>query len=142
MRERREDIPTLVRYFVREFATRMRKPIETIPAESMEALVQYSWPGNVRELRNVLERSIIVTTGTRLRIPKEALNESAQLAELAVVPMADAERRHIIDALHAANWVVGGPKGAAAMLGMKRTTLQWRMDKLGIQVRTRRSVGA
>jgi formate hydrogenlyase transcriptional activator len=140
LRERREDIPTLVRYFVREFSTRMRKPIETIPAESMEALVRYSWPGNVRELRNVLERSIIVTTGTRLRIPKEALDESAQLAELAVVPMADAERRHILDALNATNWVLGGPKGAAVLLGLKRSTLQSRMQKLHIQ-RARRHAG-
>ena len=140
LRERPEDIPILVRYFVQEFSTRMRKPIETIPAESMEALVQYSWPGNVRELRNVLERSIIVTSGTRLRIPKDALNESAQLTEQAVLPMADAERRHILDALNATNWVVGGPKGAAVLLGLKRSTLQSRMQKLSIQ-RARRHAG-
>jgi formate hydrogenlyase transcriptional activator len=140
LRERREDIPTLVRYFVRQFSTRMHKTIETVPAESMEALVNYSWPGNIRELRNVLERSIIVTSGTRLRIPKDALDESAQLADPAVIPMADAERRHILEALNAANWVVGGPKGAAALLGLKRSTLQSRMQKLQIQRARRNAV--
>jgi formate hydrogenlyase transcriptional activator len=134
LRERREDIPTLVRYFVQEFSTRMRKPIESIPVEVMTALVNYAWPGNIRELRNVLERSVIVTQGKRLRIPKDALDDSAQTPEGGVVPMAEAERRHIMEALAASKWVVGGPKGAAAMLGLKRSTLQSRMEKLGIRV--------
>ena len=134
LRERREDIPTLVRYFVQEFATRMRKQIETIPAEAMESLVRYAWPGNIRELRNVLERSVIVTSGKRLRIPKDALDESAQLPESAgVLPLAEAERRHILEALNSTHWVVGGSKGAAALLGLKRSTLQSRMQKLQIQ---------
>jgi formate hydrogenlyase transcriptional activator len=137
LRDRREDIPTLVRYFVQEFATRMRKEIAAIPADAMAVLVNYSWPGNIRELRNVLERSVILTSGTRLRIPKDALydsrDESGQSPDSAVLPMADAERRHILEALHASNWVVGGPKGAAALLGLKRSTLQSRMQKLGIQ---------
>ncbi|MGH9558977.1 MAG: sigma 54-interacting transcriptional regulator [Bryobacteraceae bacterium] len=132
LRERREDIPALVRYFVQEFSTRMRKEIEAIPVEAMESLVNYSWPGNIRELRNVLERSVIVTSGKRLRIPKDALDESAHLAEPSVLRMADAERRHILEALRATKWVVGGPKGAAALLGLKRSTLQSRMQKLGI----------
>jgi formate hydrogenlyase transcriptional activator len=134
LRERREDIPTLVRYFVQEFATRMGKPIESIPVEVMTALVNYTWPGNIRELRNVLERSVIVTQGKRLHIPKDALDESAQAPEGAVIPMAEAERRHIIEALTVTNWTVGGPKGAAAMLGLKRSTLQSRMEKLGIKI--------
>lgn len=134
LRERREDIPTLVRYFVQEFATRMRKQIEAIPAEAMEVLVNYSWPGNIRELRNVLERSVILTSGARLRIPKDALGESVSSSPGSeVLPMADAERKHILDALTASNWVVGGPNGAAALLGLKRSTLQSRMQKLGIQ---------
>ena len=112
LRERREDIPTLVRYFVQEFSTRMRKPIESIPVEVMTALVNYTWPGNIRELRNVLERSVIVTPGKRLRIPKDALDESAHTPDGAVVPMAEAERRHIMEALAASKWMVGGPKGA------------------------------
>ncbi len=132
LRERREDIPLLVRYFVQEFASRMRKEIDAIPAEAMAALVRYSWPGNIRELRNVLERSVIVTSGSRLQIPKDAFD--TQFTEPSgVVPLADAERRHILDALTATNWIVGGPKGAAALLGMKRSTLQSRMLKLRIQ---------
>ncbi len=138
LRERREDIPTLVRYFVQEFATRMRKNIETIPAEVMETLVNYSWPGNIRELRNIVERSVILTTGKRLTIPKDDLRESRAKPSSTVLTMDDAERRHIMDALDASNWVVGGPSGAAAMLGMKRSTLQSRMQKLGIM---RRYVG-
>jgi len=133
LRERREDIATLVRYFVQEFATRMRKEIESIPAESMAALVNYSWPGNIRELRNVLERSVILTAGKRLQVPKDALAEAAPV-DGRVVTMSEAERRHIIQALDASKWTVGGPKGAAAMLGMKRSTLQSRMEKLGIKV--------
>ncbi len=132
LRERREDIPLLVRYFVQEFANRMHKEIDAIPAEAMAALVRYSWPGNIRELRNVLERSVIVTSGPRLRIPKDAFD--TQFTEpMGVVPLADAERRHILEALTATNWIVGGPKGAAALLGMKRSTLQSRMQKLRIR---------
>jgi formate hydrogenlyase transcriptional activator len=138
LRERREDIPTLVRYFVQEFSTRMRKNIESIPAEVMDTLVHYSWPGNIRELRNIIERSVILTSGKRLAIPKDDLHESRSIAPAPVVTMEDAERRHIMDALDASNWVVGGPSGAAAMLGMKRSTLQSRMQKLGIM---RRYVG-
>ena len=138
LRERREDIPTLVRYFVQEFATRMRKNIEAIPAEVMETLVNYSWPGNIRELRNIIERSVILTSGRRLIIPKDDLRESRSPAPTHMLTMDDAERRHILDALDASNWVVGGPSGAAAILGMKRSTLQSRMQKLGIM---RRYVG-
>jgi len=132
LRERREDIPMLVRYFVQDFAARMRKQIDAIPSESMEALVQYSWPGNVRELRNVIERSVILSSGKRLHIPKDALPKPLTDASR-VLPMSDAERRHILEALAAAHWVVGGPQGAAALLGMKRSTLQSRMLKLGIR---------
>jgi formate hydrogenlyase transcriptional activator len=138
LRDRREDIPTLVRYFVQEFATRMRKNIEAIPVEVMETLVNYSWPGNIRELRNIIERSVILTPGKRLIIPKDDLHESRSVNSAPVITMDDAERRHILEALDASNWVVGGPAGAAAMLGMKRSTLQSRMQKLGI---VRRYVG-
>jgi len=138
LRERREDIPTLVRYFVQEFSTRMGKNIEAIPAEIMEILVNYSWPGNIRELRNIIERSVILTSGRRLTIPKDDLQQSPTPVAPTVLRMDDAERRHILDALDASNWVVGGPSGAAAMLGLKRSTLQSRMLKLGIE---RRYVG-
>ena len=134
LRERREDIPLLTRYFVQDFATRMRKRIDSIPAEAMDSLVNYSWPGNVRELRNVIERSVILTSGTRLQIPKDALSQP--LTEPAtVLRMKDAERRHILEALNASNWVVGGPHGAATLLGLKRSTLQSRMERLGIRRR-------
>jgi formate hydrogenlyase transcriptional activator len=139
LRERREDIPTLVRYFVQEFATRMRKNIDAIPSEVMETLVNYSWPGNIRELRNIIERSVILTSGKRLTIPKDDLRESRPKSPTPVLTMDDAERRHIFEALDASSWVVGGPGGAAAILGMKRSTLQSRMQKLGI---VRRYVGA
>ncbi len=132
LRERPEDIPTLVRYFVQEFATRMAKEIESIPVEAMEALTKYSWPGNVRELRNVLERSVILTSGKRLRVPKDAFDDSVPSEPAGVIPLADAERRHILEALTATNWVIGGSKGAAALLGLKRSTLQSRMEKLQI----------
>jgi formate hydrogenlyase transcriptional activator len=135
LRDRRDDIATLVRYFVQEFATRMRKPIESIPADTMSALVNYSWPGNIRELRNVLERSVILTSGSKLRVPRDAFDD-AVAANGAVVSMAEAERRHILEALQATNGVVGGPKGAAALLGLKRSTLQSRMQKLGVSAKT------
>jgi formate hydrogenlyase transcriptional activator len=138
LRERREDIPTLVRYFVQEFATRMRKNIDSIPAPVMKTLVNYSWPGNIRELRNIVERSVILTSGKRLAIPTGDLRESRPAAPSPVLTMDDAERRHILGALDACNWVVGGPAGAATILGMKRSTLQSRMQKLGV---TRRYVG-
>jgi formate hydrogenlyase transcriptional activator len=98
----------------------------------MEALVKYSWPGNIRELRNVLERSVILTSGKRLRVPTDALDDSGPSESSGVMPLADAERRHIRDALQTTNWVIGGPKGAAALLGLKRSTLQSRMQKLQI----------
>ena len=134
LRERREDIPVLVRHFVQDFATRMRKPIDAIPAETMEALVNYSWPGNVRELRNVIERSVILSSGKRLQIPKDALLQ-APSEPTSVLRMAEAERRHILEALTASNWIVSGPSGAASLLGLKRTTLQSRMERLGIKRR-------
>ena len=134
LRERREDIPILVRYFVQDFAARMRKRIDAIPSEAMDALVYYSWPGNVRELRNVVERSVILSSNRRLEIPKDALPQPAPGAT-PIIRMNDAERRHILDALTASNWVVGGPKGAASLLGLKRSTLQSRMEKLGIRRR-------
>ena len=131
LRERRDDIPMLARFFVQEFAKRMRKEIDAIPTESMEALKNYSWPGNIRELRNVLERSVILTAGHRLHIPRDAFDGEAPFVA-PVASMAEAERRHILEALRTSNGVVGGPKGAAAMLGLKRSTLQSRMVKLGI----------
>ena len=136
LRERREDIPMLVRHFAQQFARRMKKCIETIPVETMDALTAYDWPGNIRELQNLIERAVIVSPGPALDVPVSALNGHGR-RRAATVPseietLEQAERRHIIGALEGSGWVVGGPDGAAARLGMKRSTLQFRMRKLGI----------
>ncbi len=132
LRERAEDIPRMVRYFTQKFARQMSKRIETIPHETMEALSRYSWPGNVRELENLIERAVILTRGPSLQVPLPELREAAVEPAAAAITLEDAEREHIRRVLVQANWVVGGPNGAAARLGMKRTTLQSKMKKLGI----------
>src|SRR5438105_3489771 len=135
LRERREDIPMLARHFTQRFARRMGRRIETIPAAVMEALVRYPWPGNIREMQNVIERAVILSPGPALHIPPGDLKPGAAPADMpegAAVTLADAEREHIVRALRAAHWVLRGPNGAAARLDMKRSTLQWKMKKLGI----------
>jgi formate hydrogenlyase transcriptional activator len=132
LRERREDIPTLVRYFANKHARRMNKRIETIPSETLETLVQWHWPGNVRELENIVERAVILTPGPVLRVPVAQFKLPVEGAPSATVTMEAAERQHILHTLEETDWTVGGPRGAAARLGMKRTTLQSRMQKLGI----------
>jgi formate hydrogenlyase transcriptional activator len=135
VRERPEDIPRLVRHFTQRFARRMGRRIETIPAAVMDALVRYPWPGNVREMQNVIERAVILSPGPSLQIPPCDLQPAATLAQVpagAAVTLADAEREHILGVLRETGWVLGGPKGAAASLGMKRSTLHWKMKKLGI----------
>jgi len=133
LRERPDGIPSLVRHFTQQFARRMGKRIETIPAATMEALVRYPWPGNVRELQNIIERAVILSPGPTLQIPLVDLQADGQEAPVAVpVTLADAEREHIVGTLRETGWVVSGPKGAAARLGMKRATLQHKMRKLGI----------
>jgi len=133
LRERREDIPLLVRYFVQQYARRMNRKITTIPTESMNALVRYHWPGNIRELQNFIERAVIVSPGPSLQAPVRELKQSPSAA--AVVTLHDAEREAIVRALREAGGKVGGEQGAAAKLGMKRTTLQAKMRKLGIDTR-------
>ena len=132
LRERQEDIPTLVRYFVQKYARRMNRAVETIPSETLDLLVRYSWPGNIRELENLLERAVIVSPGPVLRVPLSELKIPAEPATGDLLTLEAAEREHILKALQAANWVLAGPRGAAAKLGMKRTTLQSRMQKLGV----------
>src|SRR5881296_2051336 len=132
LRERAEDIPALVRYFVQKFARRMKKGIETIPADAMTALCRYAWPGNVRELENAIERAVILTSGLALRVP------ASEFPTRVVPPSGDGtleatEREAVVRTLRETNWVLGGPQGAAARLGLKRTTLQSRMRKLGIR---------
>jgi formate hydrogenlyase transcriptional activator len=134
LRERREDIPVLVRHFAQQCARRMSKQITSIPSETMEALSRYSWPGNIRELQNLIERAVIVSQGSVLQVPLEDLASTARVvAEDAAVTLEEAERDHILEALRATRWVLAGPNGAAARLGMKRSTLQFRMKKLGIE---------
>ena len=148
LRERREDIPLLVRYFVQKFSRRQSKVVQYVPADAMDALVNYAWPGNVRELENFLERAVLLSPGKELRVATSELrpstmntdNSAASGAIGAFVPTAssmatleEAERQHILRALRQTEWRIAGPKGAAAVLDMKRTTLQARMRKLGIR---------
>ncbi|MCI0557114.1 MAG: sigma 54-interacting transcriptional regulator, partial [Nitrososphaera sp.] len=132
LHERREDIPLLVRYFAQKYSRLMNKRIETIPAEAMAALSKYHWPGNIRELENLIERSVILSLGPDLRVPLGELKPQPTAVSDEVATLEAAERKHILRALQEANWVIGGPSGAATRLGMKRTTLQSRMRKLGI----------
>ena len=147
LRERKKDIPLLVRHFVQEFSRRNNRVIDTIPSETMEALLNYHWPGNIRELQNVIERAVIISKGpvlhvslaelkpdvspkTNLAIAKASSVQHESLQEA----LDETERAQILRALEEANGVVGGPNGAAARLGIKRTTLHVRMQKLGIHV--------
>ena len=152
LRERPEDIPLLVRHFVQEFSRRLGKAIDAIDSDAMSALTRYPWPGNIRELQNVIERAVILTSGPVLNVRTQELRAAGppQVEPASPPPngngvhaasrrnirdtLADAEREQILAALEKANWVVAGPEGAAARLGMKRSTLQSRMQKLGIRV--------
>jgi DNA-binding NtrC family response regulator len=134
LRERSEDIPLLVNHFAQRFARRMNRTIETIPAETMAALTRYPWPGNIRELQNLIERAVILSHGPVLQIPLQDLDKNT-------APRRDngkdqtleaAERAHILAILKETRWVLGGARGAAARLGINRSTLQFRLKKLGI----------
>jgi formate hydrogenlyase transcriptional activator len=131
LRDRPEDIPLLVGYFTQKHARRMDKRIENVPVEAMNALLRWSWPGNVRELENLIERAVILTRGRTLQVPLGELRPAREPSSRGGT-LASAERDHILRTLREAAWVIGGPRGAAARLGMKRTTLQSRMRKLGI----------
>src|SRR5712664_1313589 len=155
LRERREDIPLLVRHYVDKYAKRMNRRIETIPSQAMEAFASYTWPGNVRELQNFIERAVLLSPGRELRVPVSelkstaissaapgtdssssfasftSLNSSASTTS-SISTLEEAERQHILRALKQTQWRIGGPKGAAVLLDTKRTTLQARMRKLGI----------
>ncbi len=132
LRDRRGDVPLLVRHFAQKFAKRMKKNIESISNEQMAALSQYDWPGNVRELENLIERAVILSQGTELRVPLERRQAAKIPPTDGLATLETAERDHIVRALQATKWVIGGPAGAAAKLGMKRTTLQSKIVKLGI----------
>ena len=136
LRERRDDIPLLVRYFVQQYARRMNRRITGIPSETMKALTRYQWPGNIRELQNFIERAVIVSPGPTLQAPvRELKGPRSGPSATAAVTLADAESEAIVRALREAGGRVGGPQGAAAKLGMKRTTLQAKMRKLGIEAK-------
>jgi len=136
LRDRSEDIPSIVRHFVDKYSQRMKRHIETISPHTMEVLKDYAWPGNVRELQNFIERAVILSPGTSLRAPLDELTqETVQSPPIHLSTLEEMERDHVLRALKESNWVTGGPKGAAAKLGMKRTTLAYRIRKLGIPVR-------
>jgi formate hydrogenlyase transcriptional activator len=134
LRDRPEDIPLLVRHFVQHYARRMNRTIDTIPSETMEALVRHSWPGNIRELQNLIEHSVILSSGPVLRVPLTGLHTgNAPSPDGAKrLTLEQAEREHIIATLKETKWVISGARGAAHRLGMNRSTLQFRMKKLGI----------
>jgi len=134
LRERREDIPLLVNHFVGQFAARMKRIYDTAPSETITALYEHDWPGNIRELQNLNERAVILSPGPVLRVPLHDLPHRT-----IAVPQAEhdqtleqVERSHILKTLRETHWVLSGPNGAAARLAMNRSTLQFRMRKLGI----------
>ena len=132
LRERREDIPALVAHFVGIYGRRMCREIEHIPPTTMSALTSYQWPGNIRELQNLIERAVILSDGGVLPNPLPAEGTSGNAASPAATSLKDSERILILRTLEAVGWVIGGPKGAAVKLGLKRTTLIHKMQKLGI----------
>jgi formate hydrogenlyase transcriptional activator len=133
LRERREDIPPLIRHFVEKCSARLHKHIEVIPDEAIDAMMQWKWPGNIRELENFIERSVILSEGTKLTAPLSELREEILRQPLdSDGTLRDREREHIIEVLRQTGGALSGPGGAAARLGLKRTTLQYKMQKLGI----------
>jgi formate hydrogenlyase transcriptional activator len=137
LRDRRDDIPRIVHHYVEKYAKRMNRRIETIPARTMEVFANYSWPGNVRELQNFIERAVILSPGDTLRAPLEELKQETVQTSSAtsLTTLEEMEREHVLRALRESNWVTGGPNGAAVRLGMKRTTLAYRIRKLKIPIR-------
>jgi formate hydrogenlyase transcriptional activator len=134
LRERPEDIPLLVQHFVQQAARRMFKTIDTIPSETMEALIHYRWPGNIRELENVIERAVILSPGPVLRLSPRDLKSRISPGQNPYrhQTLEEVERNHILTTLKETSWVLSGPSGAAARLGLNRSTLYFRMKKLGI----------
>jgi formate hydrogenlyase transcriptional activator len=142
LRARREDIPALVEHFVEIYARRMDKQIDQISPETMSELGSYAWPGNIRELQNFIERSVILTSGDVLQAPLASLKSAAEVQSVGAITLEDAERDHICKILEQTRWVVAGPNGAAARLGIKRSTLYFRMQKLGISRPNREALPA
>src|SRR5262249_1910856 len=141
LRARQDDIRLLAQHFVREGAERLHRSVPFISEHTMATLVEHRWPGNVRELENVVERALILSSGAELVINLSKPLEDPMRPRPPMLTLAQAERQHILQALEEAQWVVGGPKGAAAKLGLKRTSLAYKMQRLGIvAVRKRRQM--
>jgi formate hydrogenlyase transcriptional activator len=140
LRERVQDILPLTEFFVAKFAGRLNKIIESIPNDVVDVLKAYDWPGNIRELQNCVERAVLFSPGSILRLPLDLKQTVKQSSESASRTLADADREHILETLEQANWLIGGQDGAANRLGLPRTTLIYKMRKLGIEVRRRQSV--
>jgi formate hydrogenlyase transcriptional activator len=132
LRERTDDIPLLVRYFVSKYAEKMGRRIDSIPAEAIEALRQYPWPGNIRELQNFIERAVILSPGSALRVPMEELQLQPETLQGEAESLGNIEREHILRVLRQTDWVLAGQNGAAARLHIPRTTLLYKMRRLGI----------
>jgi formate hydrogenlyase transcriptional activator len=139
LRERLQDIPALTEFFVTRFAASLNKPIDLIPDEVMAVLKAHDWPGNIRELQNYIESAVLFSPGSALRLPLDLRQTVKQSAESDPRTLADADREHIVETLQQTNWMIGGQGGAANRLGLPRTTLIYKMRKLGIE--TRRSLG-
>ena len=140
LRERVQDIPLLTEFFVTKFAACLNKPIDLIPDEVIAVLKAHDWPGNIRELQNFIERAVLFSPGSVLRLPLDLKQTVKQSSESVSGTLADADREHILETLIQTNWLIGGQDGAANRLGLPRTTLIYKMRKLGIE--TRRSLGA
>jgi len=135
LRERVQDILPLTEFFVTKFAARLNKPIDSVPDEVIEVLKAHDWPGNIRELQNLLERAVLFSPGPVLRLPLELTHTVKQSSENTPRTLADADREHILETLEQSNWLIGGQGGAANRLGLPRTTLIYKMRKLGIEMR-------
>jgi formate hydrogenlyase transcriptional activator len=135
LRERVQDILPLTEFFVAKFAARLNKPIDAIPDEVVAVLKAHDWPGNIRELQNFIERAVLFSPGWVLRLPLDLKLTVKQTSESATRTLADADREHILETLEQANWLIGGQGGAADRLGLPRTTLIYKMRKLGIEIR-------
>jgi formate hydrogenlyase transcriptional activator len=140
LRERIQDILPLTEFFVAKFAASLNKPIDLIPDEVIGVLKAHDWPGNIRELQNFIERAVLFSPGSVLRLPLDLKQTAKQSSESAARTLADADREHIVETLKQTGWMIGGQDGAANRLGLPRTTLIYKMRKLGIE--TRRSLGA
>jgi formate hydrogenlyase transcriptional activator len=135
LRERVEDIPPLTKFFAAKFSARLNKSIEAIPDQVMAVLKAHDWPGNIRELQNFIERAVLFSPGSVLRLPLDLNRTVKQSSESAARTLADADREHILETLNQTDWLIGGQGGAADRLGLPRTTLIYKMRKLGIETR-------